>query len=468
MSHQNQQLSGGLITEVAPGSLADKLGVLPGDVLMAVNGQPVEDVIDVQYYAAEYQVELTVHRDDQEITLIGERSDLQPLGLDFDHPTFDIDIRRCNNLCEFCFVLQMAPRFRRTLYIKDDDYRYSFLYGHYVTLTNLSEHDTARIVEQNLSPLYVSVHDTDLERRRAYLRNPDAPDIIQQMRHFIDQGIKFHTQIVVTPGINDGSFLEQSIHDLATLYPGLQSISIVPVGLTAHHKYGLRTNTRDEANAVLDQCHQWQAGFRKQFGLNLIYPTDEWYLVTGRPIPPLDALDGYDLRENGLGMVRHFMDEWTQSKKEIRRRAKVKSLTLVTAALFAPTLTQYADEFAKKSRVQTNVVPISNIQLGDTITVAGLLMGKDVIDQLKECVLAEVIVLPRVMFDHPDGIALDNTSPTDIARTLDRSVALADLMGDLVDVIYGKPALYFTPSGEQIISPDAITQEGGWAIEKYL
>lgn len=468
MKHSETKIQGGLIKAIAPRSLAAQLGVKRGDILLAVNGEEVEDVIDVQYYAAEYDVELTILREQEALTLSGRRKEMQPLGLDFEHATFDIDIRRCNNLCEFCFVLQMAPRFRRTLYIKDDDYRYSFLFGHFVTLTNLSEHDEWRIVEQHLSPLYVSVHVTDLEARRRYLRNNDAPDIMEQLVWLTDAGIEVHTQTVVTPGVNDGLLLEQSIEDLASLYPGVQSISVVPVGLTRHHKYQKRTNTVEEAHRVLDLVEAWQRKYREAFGINFVYATDEWYLVTQRPIPPLSAYDSYDLTENGLGQVRRFMNDWEEVKPELHSPPMVKQLTLVSGSLFAPTLNEHVDEFTALTDVKTEVIPITNIKLGESITVAGLLMGQDVIDQLKDRALGDVVVLPRVMFDHPDGIALDDISPTDIAKALDKPVALVDMMGDIVDIIYGKPALFFRPSGERIITMESIQKDGGWAVEKYL
>jgi putative radical SAM enzyme (TIGR03279 family) len=461
MKKQDKTIYGGLITMVKRGSLAQSLGVKPGDVLLAVNGTAVEDVIDVQFYAAEYQVELMLQRGDVTMSLRGTRKDMQPLGLEFQHPTFDIDIRRCHNLCEFCFVLQMAPRFRRTLYIKDDDYRYSFLFGHYVTLTNLSEHDEWRIVEQHLSPLYVSVHVTDLKARRKFLRNDDAPDIMEQLAWLVDEGIEVHTQVVVVSGVNDGTLLEQSVQDLATLYPGVKTVSIVPVGLTKHHKYGMRPHMADEAQRVLDRVEAWQAEFREQFGINFVYATDEWYLVAGRPIPGLAAYDGYDLSENGLGQVRRFLNDWAETQTELTEVPLVRRLTLVTGQLFAPVLAEAAAEFTEKSQVATRVVAIKNTHLGETITVAGLMMGKDVIAQLQAIRdagddLGDVIVLPRVMFDHPDGIALDDVSPTDVARALNTPIALADMMGDLVDIIYGRPALFFRPTGERIITSSSI------------
>jgi putative radical SAM enzyme (TIGR03279 family) len=195
---------GGLVRSVDARSLARVLGLQPGDELLAVNGQRVEDVIDVQFYAAEEEVEVIFRRAGAERTAHARRKAGQALGLTFEHPTFDIDIRRCNNLCPFCFVLQTAPRMRRTLYIKDDDYRYSFLFGHFVTLTNLAPHDWDRIEQQHLSPLYVSVHSTDLENRRACLANPTAPDVLEQLRWLGERGIELHTQLVITPGLNDG------------------------------------------------------------------------------------------------------------------------------------------------------------------------------------------------------------------------------------------------------------------------
>ena len=411
----------GEIVAVAPGSVAAALGVRPGDGLLAVNGAPCADVIDVQYWAADEWVELTLRRDGAEITVAGARAYDQPLGLDFAHPTFDIDIRRCNNLCEFCFVLQMAPRMRRTLYIKDDDYRYSFLFGHFVTLTNLDEEDWERIVEQGLSPLYVSVHATDLDVRRRVLRNADAPAIMEGLRWLAAHGVKAHTQIVVTPGLNDGPHLERSVRDLATLYPSVISVSVVPVGLTKHHKYGHRVNTLDECRAVLDACGRW-------------------YLRTGRPVPPAAAYDGLALQANGLGMVRDFLDEWARVRRDEvpTLKPQVGSLTLATGTLFAPTLARATAALAEITGVRIDVAPIANRRLGETITVAGLLMGADVIAGLRERALGEVVVLPRIMFDHPERLSLDDFTPAQVAEALGRPVALADAMGDVLDALSGR------------------------------
>jgi putative radical SAM enzyme (TIGR03279 family) len=313
--------SGGQITSIEPGSVAADIGLQPGDELLAINDNTVEDVIDVQYYSAEESLELLIRRGEEYFIFEAERDYNQELGINFDHPTFDTDIRRCENLCEFCFVLQMAPKFRRTLYIKDDDYRYSFLFGHYVTLTNLSEHDWWRIETMRLTPLYVSVHVTDLVQRRNYLRNQNAPHILDQLQWLAERDIEVHTQLVITPGVNDGELMRQSIEDLAQFWPTVQSISIVPVGLTKQHKYGMRPHTPEEAAATLDYIESLQAGYQEKFGVRFVYLTDEWYLVTERVVPKLDSYDDQQLYENGLGMVRTFLNEWESVKKEIREQS---------------------------------------------------------------------------------------------------------------------------------------------------
>ena len=432
---------GGKIAGILPDSLASELDLQVGDRLLAINDEKVMDIIDVRFYAAEENLELLIRRADEYIIFEASRDYDQTLGLEFEHPTFDIDIRRCNNLCEFCFVLQMAPRFRRTLYIKDDDYRYSFLFGHFVTLTNLDEHDWWKIEKMGLSPLYVSVHSTDLETRRNFLRNSEAPDILPQLGRLAKAGIEIHTQLVIVPELNDGQLLERSISQLADMWPAVQSISVVPVGLTKHHKYRMRTHTKEEAGAILDDIENCQRHFRSRIKVGFVYPTDEWYLVSGREIPTIDQYDNQELHENGLGMVRSFLDEWEQVKNEISSQLKQRlstngnivpsdyqSITLVTGSLFAEILTPVAAEFEDQTGLEVTVVPVENIRLGGTITVAGLLMAQDVLQKLSQITHDDLIILPRIMFDHPDNISLDDIPPQQIADRMGCPIVLADQM----------------------------------------
>lgn len=449
---------GGRITKIIPGSVAADIGLQTGDILLAINEHPVDDVIDVQFYAAEESLELLIRRADDYVIYEAERDYGQQLGLEFEHPTFDTDIRRCNNLCEFCFVLQMAPHLRRTLYIKDDDYRYSFLFGHYVTLTNLSEHDWWRIETMGLSPLYVSVHVTDLEMRRKFLRNPNAPDIIKQLRWLADREIELHTQLVIVPDFNDGAWLESSIEELANLWPAVRSVSVVPVGLTKYHKYGMRTHTRQEARSILEYVELQQPKYLERFGKRFVYPTDEWYLTSDREVPPLNTYDDLRLHENGLGMVRAFLDDWEIQRGELVQKqngdglawaqpspSAYRTVTLVTGTMFASTLEKAAAELFELTGYSAEVLSIRNTRLGETITAAGLLMGEDILDQLSSVRLNDLIILPKVAFDHPGTMTLDNITAEKIASDLDRPVALAVNMGDVLGVIKGIADVLYKP-----------------------
>jgi putative radical SAM enzyme (TIGR03279 family) len=442
----------GLIAAVAPGSLAERAGLQPGDELLAINGHRLRDALDVQFYAAEEHLALRVRRNGQEYTVEAERQYGEPLGLEFARPTFD-GLRRCNNRCEFCFVAQMAPGLRRSLYVRDDDYRHSFLFGNYVTLTNLDEADWERIGEQHLSPLYVSVHATDPGLRRRILSNPAAPDVLAQLRRLAGMGIETHTQIVVVPGLNDGPHLDRSLGDLSGSYPLhplthpfirsyplthplTRSVSVVPVGLTKYHRGDCRVHTDAERRAVFDLVAGWQARLRARLGVHFAYLSDEWYLRLGEEVPPLEAYDGLDLTENGVGLVRRFLEngefanlriyEWTNGRMangEWRLESGDSNFqlptaaTLVTGTLFAPVLQRVTADVPG-----VEVVPVVNRFFGETVTVAGLLTGRDVVAQLRERELGDVVVLPAAMFGGPAGQSLDEMGPQDIEKALGRPV----------------------------------------------
>jgi NifB/MoaA-like Fe-S oxidoreductase len=259
------------------------------------------------------------------------------------------------------------------------------------------------------------------------------------------------------------------------LWPHVQSACVVPVGLTKHHKFDRRPLTKAEMRAIVDEVQGYQQEYLERFGARFAYLTDEWYLQLDEPIPPRSYYDGLSLEENGQGMVRGFLDDWRRVKREIKSkkpagrshiRARYHSATLATGALFAPTLTKAAKEFARLSGLPVEVIPIVNERLGETITVSGLLMGDDVINQLRTHELGEVVVLPRIMFDHPQGISLDDVSPLRIAQLIDRPVALADAMGDVLDALTGRNALLVKPTDREI--PLDVMKAGGWSVEKYL
>ncbi|RME35292.1 MAG: DUF512 domain-containing protein [Thermoflexia bacterium] len=411
------------ISAVHPDSLAARLGLRPGDELVSINGHPLRDVIDVQFYSAEDRLTLVIRREGKEETLRARRRHDEPLGLEFARPTFDTDIRRCNNRCEFCFVSQMPRGLRPSLYIKDDDYRHSFLFGNYVTLTNLTEEDWARIEEQHLSPLYVSVHATDPDLRRRILDNPGAPDVMEQLRRLARMGIEVHTQLVLVPGLNDGPHLDRSIGDLAELYPAVRSVSVVPVGLTKFHRGGCRPYTPAEMEQVWQQVTAWQRRFRRQLGVRFVYLTDEWYLRLGKRVPSRAAYDGLDLRENGVGLARALLDAWPRLRRTLSQFGAQQ--TWVTGVLAAPLLASLAADLAARTGLRADVLPVPNRFFGETVTVAGLLTGQDVVSSLLERPPKGAIVLPEAMFRGPDGQTLDEMRPEDIAAAIGREVHIA-------------------------------------------
>ncbi len=406
-------MPGGVIAGVT-GGLAKRVGLKAGDGLLSINGQPLRDVIDVRFHAAAERLALEVRRAGRTFTLETERRYGEDLGLAFDQPTFD-GVRRCENQCAFCFIKQMPPGLRPSLYVRDDDYRHSFLFGNYVTLTNLDATDWTRIEAQHLSPLYVSVHATEPALRRRMLGNPVAADLMAQLRRLADIGVEVHTQIVVIPGVNDGAHLDRSIGDMASLYPALRSVSVVPVGLTRFHRGDCRAPTDEEARAVWEQMTGWQGRFRKQLGVNFAYLTDEWYLRLAQPVPPVEHYDGLDLIENGVGLVRHFLDRVNLKSLILNREPSTP--TLVTGTLFAPVLRS-----AVGSAV--DVVPVVNRFFGPTVTVAGLLTGRDVIAQLSEREIRGALVLPAAMFGGPEGQSLDGMLPRDVAEALGRQISV--------------------------------------------
>jgi putative radical SAM enzyme (TIGR03279 family) len=423
---------GGVIAAVSRGSIAEEVEIQPGDRLMAINGHPVHDILDVRFYGAEEELTLVTRRDGRELVYEIERGYDETLGLEFKNPTFD-GIRRCQCRCTFCFVQQMAPGQRRSLYIRDDDFRYSFLFGNFVTLTNLTRRDWARIGEQHLSPLYVSVHTTDHDLRRQMLGNPRAPEIMAQLQGLGEMGIQIHTQIVLVPGMNDGEILETTLDDLASLYPMVQSVAIVPVGLTRFHRRGLQTVTPSQAQALIAQVAPRQIAYREEYGVNLVYLSDEIYLLAGMPIPPTEVYDGFPQLENGVGLTRQLLDEWEALQPRLDGiQPSYREATLVCGTLIAPVLWPIVASLNETLSLTLTLVPVTNRFFGTTVSVSGLLTGQDVVAALHRLDLGEWVVLPRVMFDDAGARTLDGLTRAELADQLGARVALVTGLEDLL------------------------------------
>jgi putative radical SAM enzyme (TIGR03279 family) len=438
MQELNLILFPATVIDVSPNSLASRCGLRVGDKLLTINGHPLRDIIDIQIYSSETELSLCYHRDGAERTCTKKRRYGEPLGLDFATALFDDKTRVCQNNCDFCFVTQMAPGLRSSLYVKDDDYRLSFLYGNYVTLTNMREEDWERIAEQFLSPLFVSVHVTNPDARVSLLHNPRASKIVDHLTRLKQMGIEMHTQAVLVPGRNDGAYLEKTILDLVTLYPAVLDLSVVPVGLTRWHHPDCRPYTDVEAKQVLEQLVGWQDKFRKQLGTSFVYPADEWYLKAGVQPPAIEYYDGQlsVLAENGVGTTRRFMDSW-QNLQAALQGIGGKSQTWVTGTLFFNVLSQYAGHFTHETSIPVNVLPVTNQMFGDTVTVAGLLTVSDILETMLTSTLGDAVVLPAEMFRGPHKESLDGQTAQELARKIGCPVYLAhyESKGWMVDSV---------------------------------
>jgi putative radical SAM enzyme (TIGR03279 family) len=404
--------------------------------LVAINGHVLRDVVDYHFYAADERLELEIERAGERLAFGVEREYGEEFGVHFAEDVFD-GLRRCSNSCAFCFVDQMPPGLRRSLYVKDDDYRYSFLHGNFVTLSNWTEEDWERVEEQHLSPLYISVHATDPGTRRSMLCNPRVPDILQQLRRLAEMGIEMHTQIVVVPGFNDGKQLERTVSDLTALFPAVQSIGVVPVGLTRYHTGKLRLLTGEEEGEIVSAITHWQTENRDDLGVGLVYPSDELYLRTLHNIPPAEEYDGFPQLENGIGLVRLLLDEWDSIDSAWPGKAGQGRATLVCGMLIAPTLGWICQQLQDRTALDITLAPIPNEFFGATVTVSGLLTGHDVVSTLQGQELRDVVFVPRSMFEAAGQVTVDDLTREEMEASLQVPVVAASDMAAVVEHFAG-------------------------------
>jgi putative radical SAM enzyme (TIGR03279 family) len=390
-----------------------------GDRIVAINGAPLRDAIDFHFHAGDARLSLAVDRDGAPAARVLDR-DGPDLGLDLRPPT-PSDIATCGNKCVFCFIHQLPRGMRKSLYVKDDDFRLSFLHGNYITLTDLAETDLARIEEQRLSPLYVSVHATDPELRHRLLGEPRTKrDLLPIMERLARAGIRMHAQIVLCPDWNDGPQLERSVEDLARLHPSVTTTAVVPVGLTRHRERlpRLRTLTVPEAEALLAAVHGWQRRFRAALGTRFVFAADEVYLQVGAPLPPASAYEGFPIAEDGIGLVRRFEDAFPRALRRLPGAlTRARAVTVVSGEMFAPRLERLLSPLAVDG-LTTRVVPIANEWFGRGIQVAGLLTGQDIQTQLAGRPLGDEVLVPEVALRDGAGVFLDDLAPADLARSL--------------------------------------------------
>lgn len=420
------------IKTVLPGSIADQLEIEPGDFLLSINQQIPVDIFDYHFLANDSNLLLLIQkRDGEEWEIEVEKEEEEDLGLLFEKGLMD-DYRSCQNKCIFCFIDQMPPGMRETLYFKDDDARLSFLQGNYITLTNLKDADMERIIKYRLSPVNVSVHTTNPELRCKMLHNRFAGEALKKIKVLYDSQITMNSQVVLCKGINDGKELSRTIIELSGFYPYMKSLSVVPAGLTKYRDGlpPLGKFTREEAKEVLLQIEEFQKQFYRQYKTRFVFASDEWYFKAEEPFPQGPCYEGYGQIENGVGMVRSLLDEFKEALlKEAGDREK-RSFSMATGALFAPILSKLAHNLKKKFPAsQGRVYEIQNDFFGKDITVAGLITGQDLIRQLKDKPLGDYLLLPQVMLRSGQDVFLDDITLGDLKNALQIEVRIVQSDG---------------------------------------
>ncbi len=455
LSHRRVDLAPALpgkIEAVSPASLAMELGIEPGDQVVGVNGLPLLDALDFQFHAQSENVVLDVDRGGVLLRYDLELEGDEFWGITFSDPTFD-GVRLCENACPFCFVKQIPKGMRRSLYVMDDDFRYSMLYGSFVTLTNLSEADWARIEEQHISPLHVSVHSTDPELRVALVGNPNAGKIMDDLARLERAGIDFHVQLVLVPGVNDGPELDRSLSDLSTFGERLRSIAGVPVGLSRHgqerqsrqvrlsrtcmrtlpgKQIAVRRYQTDEALRVINQAEAWQDRFWNERGNPFFYLGDEFYLMTGEPVPDTAHYGGFPQIEDGIGITRSFLDDLDRYLRRSRPNTLAGKVgTIACGELIGPTMHESVTRLNARSGALLDVAVVENVYLGSEINVSGLLSGRDLLTAFERRPARGPLFISDRMISQRTGAMLDDSTLETIAAALGRPIVPTANLSDV-------------------------------------
>ena len=428
-----------IVSAVAPGSIAEELEIEPGDVLVSVNGQEPEDVFDYRYLMNEEEVLVVIRKPDgEEWELEIEKEYEDDLGMEFENGLMD-DYRSCSNHCMFCFIDQMPPGMRETLYFKDDDSRLSFLQGNYVTLTNMSQEDIERVIKYHLSPINVSFQAMNPKLRCKMLHNRFAGDALKKVDRLYEAGITMNGQIVLCKGVNDGEELEYSLREMAKYAPVLQSVSVVPVGLTKFRDglYPLEPFTKEDAKAVLEQIHRWQKIMYEKHGIHFIHASDEWYILAGEELPEEDRYDGYLQLENGVGMLRLLDTEVREAVAARDGDDRAYHVTVATGRLAAPYIKKCMETIQEKyPKITFEVIAIRNDFFGEKITVSGLITGQDLSEQLSGRELGDRLLIPCNMLRSGENVFLDDITVTELSEKLGREIIVVDPAGaDLVSAV---------------------------------
>lgn len=430
------------IRSVEEGSIAWEMEIEPGDKLLSINGHEIEDIFDYRYYMEdEYLLVLIEKPNGEQWELEIEKDEYEDLGLEFVQGLMD-EYRHCHNKCIFCFIDQMPPGMRDTLYFKDDDSRLSFLQGNYVTLTNMSEHDIQRIIKYHLEPINISFQTMNPELRCKMLHNRFAGDALKKVDLLYEAGIEMNGQIVLCKGFNDGEELEFSIQEMTKYLPNLRSVSVVPVGLSKFREglEPLKPFTKEDAKQVLQTIHKWQKKIYAEYGIHFIHASDEWYLLAEEELPEESNYDGYLQLENGVGMLRLLENEFAEALERETGDDRAHHVTMATGKLAYPTLCRLVEQMKEKfPNIQADVYAIRNDFFGESITVSGLITAGDLIQQMKEVKLGERLLIPCNMLRIDEDVFLDDYTVVDVENALQVPLNIVKSSGqDLLDTLLGR------------------------------
>ena len=431
---------GHLINNVLPGSIAEEMEIEAGDYLLEINGEILEDVFDYHYMINDEYIEVLIRKGNtkEEWLLEIDKEYEEDLGIEFEQSLMD-DYKSCTNKCIFCFIDQMPKGMRDTLYFKDDDSRLSFLQGNYITLTNMKDKDIDRIIKYHLCPINISVHTTNPELRCKMLHNRFAGDALKKIDKLAENCIEMNGQIVLCKGVNDGDELIRTIKDLSKYLPHMRSVSVVPTGLTKYRDglYPLETFNKEDAIKVIDIIEGFQEEFYNKYGLHFIHPSDEWYIMAERDFPKEDRYDGYIQLENGVGMMRLLNDEYIEALDKVNADNKKRKVTIATGKLAGDLISKLMKKTEDKfTETEINVKIIENDFFGRTITVSGLLTGRDIYEQLKNENLGDKLLLPGNVLRSGEDVFLDDMTLSELSEKLGVDIVVPGSNGeDLLDAI---------------------------------
>lgn len=404
---------------VEPDSLAEEAGLEVGDILLEVNGYEIHDILEYRYLMSEYEVTVTVKKKNGDIEEIVMENDYEDIGIEFRSGLMD-NAKSCTNKCIFCFIDQLPKGMRETVYFKDDDSRLSFLQGNYVTLTNMKEEDIKRLIDLRVSPINISVHTTNPDLRVMMLKNRFAGNILDIMKRFAEGGIHLNCQIVLCPHINDGDELKKTVFDIKSLYPYVDSLAIVPVGLTAHRcgLYPLEEFDSLGAKAVVDEVTAWQKEFLSELGTRLIYLSDEFYLKAGMPLPKPEEYEGFPQLENGVGLISGMKEEFLAALSMTKTKNPKRHISIATGELAYPFIKDLCEILSKKTQIVVDVYAIKNNFFGGGVNVAGLVTGGDIIKTLTGRITTEELFIPEVMLRQGTDLFLDDVTIPQVEEAL--------------------------------------------------